>query len=166
MLLLGLVETHSGDPDGHGEARRDGTTLIVAVAALSFHSILAGAALGASGTDSAMFVLFLALIVHKVAAAFALARLLDQGPLARWTALSLFCAFAIALPAGVALGLFVSNLNETGGIAVPIMLALSAGTILHFGTVHHHLDGKAQGSRTGLPMLGGFALMAVIAIFG
>lgn len=165
MLSLGWIESHAGLSAGHRGAG-GGATPIIATAALAFHSLLAGSALGAEPTDTAMLVLFVALIAHKGAASFALARLLTGGSLSRTTALALMAVFIAALPIGVLIGLLVTSIDPQDGAAIAVLLALGAGTFLYFGTVHRHFGRAGRDLATGLPTLAGFGLMAVIALAG
>lgn len=172
MLLLGWTEACSHPPHGHGHDHQHTqgnghahkVSPLVATAALAFHSVLAGLALGAGQTDAAIFVIFIALIAHKGAAAFALGRLLTGSSLSRSAALILMAIFILALPVGVAFGLLANETMHSSSLVTPVILALGAGTFLHFGTTHHHFDEEPEALHTGWPTIAGFALMALIAI--
>lgn len=158
MLALGWSEACSHG--GHGSK----ISPIAATIALAFHSLLAGLALGAEQTEAAILVLSLALIAHKGAASFALSRVLVGSSLSRSMALTMMGVFIAALPLGVGLGFFASETGQFHGLAEPVILALGAGTFLHFGTTHHHFNEEPRALHTGFSVIAGFALMAVIAI--
>lgn len=166
MLILGWMDPGEGHGDDRENGLRNATPPIVATAALAIHSLLAGSALGAQRTDAAILVLFLALIAHKGSAAFALGRLLTNGSLSRTMAIASMGLFIAALPIGVALGVAITDLNQSDTVLVPIMLALGAGTFLHFATAHHRFEQEAVGFKRNAAVFAGFALMAGISFFG
>lgn len=172
MIGLGWIESSaSAAAETASEKTRDrhgGRAMgpLVAAVALSIHSLLAGASLGVGETDAAILVTFLALVLHKGAASFALARLLSGGGLSRGAILATMAIFIAALPVGVLLGDVVAHVAGDTAWLVPAILALGAGTFLHFGTVHHHFDRDAGPLETRWPTAAGFALMALAAIFG
>lgn len=158
MLALGWTETcsHSG--------HRHNISPLAATIALAFHSLLAGLALGAGDTDAAILVIFIALIAHKGAASFALSRLLIGSSLSRSSALVLMAVFIFALPVGVIMGSIATGTGLFHNLAEPVILALGAGTFLHFGTTHHHFNEEPEALHTSWPTIAGFIFMAVIAI--
>ncbi len=84
----------------------------VLMAGLSIHSVLAGVALGAQTELERTFAIFVALICHKSTEGFALGVSLTRNHVAAAVASSLIWAFAIATPAGVALGAIATEFLE------------------------------------------------------
>ncbi len=148
---------------GKGSSRIQTFILIII---LVMHLFLTGFALGAEDSASILLVLFIALAVHKLAEAFAFGRLLARSAAAPWMVGILLLLFVVALPVGV---LAAISTSATDGIAnnnVPYMLAVGAGTFLHFGIGHSHLL-ASDGSSEGLVARAlGFALVAALVLAG
>ncbi len=148
------------------ESGKSAAPALAAAIALAGHSFLAGAALGATSREAAVLVLFLALIAHKGAASFSLAKVLTDSSLSRRKALILQTLFITALPLGVALGAVATRQEHAWPLVKPTILALGAGTFLHFATQRNRTQGQASGIARGrwLAPWFGFAVMALIAI--
>ena len=143
---------------------RSAVPALAAAIALAAHSFLAGAALGATSREAAVLALFLALIAHKGAASFSLAQVLTESPLSRRRALTMQNMFIAALPLGVALGAVAIRQEQAWPLAKPTILALGAGTFLHFGLQRHRARAPTSGSARWVMPWFGFALMALIAV--
>lgn len=102
---------------------------------LSIHSVILGAALGLSDTNSMMFMLFLAIITHKWAESFAIAMQLFKAALPLFIRQLLFLSFACMTPIGMALGWYFEH-DSSNTLVDPILMAASAGTFLYLGTLH------------------------------
>ena len=142
---------------------------VLATLILSIHSLLAGAALGLSGSVSILLVLFTAIIAHKWAASFALATQINQSSLSIRTGLILFLVFACMTPLGILLGDIVTSATHSSPWLEPTFNALAAGTFLYLGTLHglsrsimvKHCCNLRQFSY----VVVGFLIMAIVAIF-
>ena len=143
---------------------RSAAPALAAAIALAAHSFLAGAALGATSRQAAILVLFLALIAHKGAASFSLAQILTDSSLSRRRAMIVQSAFVVALPLGVVLGAVATRQEQAWPLVKPTILALGAGTFLHFGMQRHRTTAQALGIARQVAPWCGFALMALIAI--
>jgi len=140
-------------------------TLIVTLVLVT-HMFLTGFALGAEESASILLVLFVALAVHKLAEAFAFGRLLARSALAPWVIAILLVLFVVALPAGVIAAISSSATGGVAGSNVPYMLAIGAGTFLHFGIGQSHLL-ASDGSSEGLVARAiGFAIVAALVLAG
>lgn len=147
-------------------SRAPASLSLFAAAALSIHSLLAGAALGGTSGKAALILLFVALIAHKGAASFSLSRLLAQSQMSRGWAITVQCGFIFALPLGVGLGAAATHLEHGSSIVVPAILAAGAGTFLYFGGMHRPDTTDANiWAKSAMAILG-FAVMAVVAAVG
>ena len=111
------------------------STKVVLAAALSFHSVMEGMALGAVPVDGVLQIL-LTILAHKSLAAFALGSTLLRGDadpsFGRFVAIG--TAFASASPLGSLLAIWAEEvLTPT---FAPVILALSAGTFICEYTVY------------------------------
>lgn len=99
-------------------------------------SFFLGVALGVSDPLAAALI-FVAIVLHKGTAAFALALSMSRSTLSRRQALLLFSLFALSTPLGIVAG-GVAREYFTGSalIAKGTVLALGAGTFLYMGTLH------------------------------
>jgi zinc transporter ZupT len=109
---------------------------ILAWAMLSIHSIMVGAALGLSQSNSMIIVLFLAIIAHKWAESFAISVQLNKSSLSASQSLWFFFTFSLMTPFGIFLGWYFGYGVETNSLFDPILIAASAGTFLYLGTLH------------------------------
>lgn len=137
---------------------------------LSVHSVIAGVALGVESQLAASAALFLAIIAHKAAAAFALGASLQRGGIARGQSIRIVALFSSMTPLGVAVGLSLGVLltgrNAQGFEG--IFDALAAGTFLYIAVVH--IFGEEFGRRDDIALkfamvLLGLGVMALIAIW-
>lgn len=155
-LALGALQRMDGSPDGSAASP------IMAVCVLAIHSLLAGAALGATTSGLALLGVFLALVAHKGAASFALSRLLSESAIPLRQAIVLQGVFVAALPFGAALGEAALHRSDLP-LAAPVAMALGAGTFIPFGVGHGLSDHEDRSARTSLGSACGFVLMALIA---
>lgn len=112
------------------------TIPIIMTAMLAAPSFFLGAMLGMSDPEAAALI-FIAIILHKGTAAFALALAMVRSTLTRPQTLLLFTAFAISTPLGIVAGGFAEQYITSSILIVKaIVLSLGAGTFLYMGTLH------------------------------
>lgn len=173
-----MVETHSHRENGHDHPPRSVRWLPAAIG-LAVHSLIGGIALasavaadfdvgrGAFGTGLGVFV---ATLVHKPADSLTIAALMIDAGLPRKGAHAVNLAFALMIPAGVALFfLGTRGLPESAPATwTAIALAFSAGTFLCIALsdllpeLQFHSHDRLVLS---VALLAGFALMAATAYF-
>lgn len=112
------------------------TVPVIMTAMIATPSFFLGAALGVSDPVAAALI-FIAIILHKGTAAFALALAMTRSTLARGQAWILFTCFALTTPLGILVGGSARE-HMTGSVplAKATVLALGAGTFLYMGTLH------------------------------
>lgn len=168
VILALLLLEHIG---AAAKGSSDASTILalLATAMLSIHSFLAGAALGTSGNDAIVIVVFIAIVAHKWAASFALAVSLARSPLTRLASFVAFTVFVLFLPLGVATGAIASQWDTSYPLVAPTLKALAAGTFIYLGTLHGLANGtlvaRCCDLREFAAVVLGFALMAVVAIW-
>lgn len=171
ILLLRLEHwaVHVQERD-HNEAGLSSPLFpIVMTTMIAIPSFFLGAALGVSGMPAALMI-FLAIIIHKGTAAFALALKMARSTMARKQRLLLFTCFACSTPLGILVGRDVHS-YITGPAAWPVkgvILAMAAGTFLYMATLHdlHNspLIADCGNSRGFKLMLVGFAVTALVRV--
>ncbi|CAN8009169.1 unnamed protein product, partial [Ixodes pacificus] len=138
-----------------------------------------GVALGAAATTSNLdteAVVFLAIMLHKAPAAFALVSFLMHEAVERTTIRKHLLIFSLAAPLLALITFFAINRGATESIsslhATGVALLFSAGTFLYVATVHvlpelvvrhSNHQGDARG-RGGAPSSDGFTKMDVLTI--
>jgi len=169
MILLLLWLEHLGSRQHEGPVRGTASIAILATAMLSLHSVLAGAAFGAMADSANGLIVFVAILAHKWAAAFALAVKLRSADMARTTGIICFAVFVLLFPIGVAFGDFASGLEGAHALLAPTLVSLAAGTFLYLGTLHGLSNGtlvaRCCNAAEFVLVVAGFALMAVVAIW-
>ena len=150
IVALGLIAVLAVDRLGHrlqarsravdGEAGAASAMILLVV--LSFHSILAGAALGAEDSAANSIVLLLAVVAHKGSAAFALTSGLLRVPVAgapesRKSIWRLLFVFALMTPLGILLGTGLQELLDGDGARVSeaVFDAFAAATFVYVATL-------------------------------
>ena len=140
MALLALehkVERlrHSAATD-QGE-RSPAIIPVIMTTMIAIPSFFLGTAFGASQTDSAVLI-FVAIMIHKSSAAFALALIMVRSTMNRGQVWVTFCMFAFATPLGILVGeeLHVWIGLSTMVIVKGTILGLAAGTFLYMATLH------------------------------
>jgi zinc transporter 1/2/3 len=137
---------------------------------LSIHSVLAGAALGTENTLIGSAVIFLALIAHKGAAAFALVVDFHRAGFPRRQTIALLALFAAMTPFGVLFGAVLDHFLEAtyGRLIEGVFDALAAGTFLYIAILEIISEEFAERERL-VPKFGflcfGLGVMAAIAFF-
>jgi len=144
---------------------------LMLVAALSFHSIFEGMAVGLQGSNSGVWTLLGAISVHKLVLAFCVGlELRCMG--ARMFIITVYITiFAVMCPVGVAIGTVVM---ETSGTITPThefvigsLQAIASGTLLYV-TFFEVLQNERSVTRSGMWRLvftlAGFALLAMLKL--
>lgn len=129
-------------------------------------SFFLGMALGVSDGTQARLI-FIAIILHKGTAGFALAMNMVRSSLTRRQAVLLLLAFAIMTPAGLVLGGVARDLQpEWLPLFKGCVLALGAGTFLYMGTLHELQSAPmieyCKKPNCFLIMVSGFAVTALV----
>ncbi|MFK7778853.1 MAG: ZIP family metal transporter [Gimesia sp.] len=111
-------------------------TPIVMTTMIALPSFFLGASLGMSDNTQSTLI-FIAIILHKGTAAFALMLTMVRSTLSRSQTMVLFTSFALITPLGIIFGGFVHNeLTASTALIKATVLALGAGTFLYMGTLH------------------------------
>jgi zinc transporter 1/2/3 len=146
-------------------------TAYALIVILSLHSILAGAALGTENTLIGSFVIFLAIMAHKGAAAFALGVQFQRSGFERTRYTRLILLFSTMAPLGIILGAGLDHMFEEsrGRLFEGIFDCLAAGTFLYIAIIEligkEFAAQKALGSKLFLMLSIGLGLMAAITIW-
>jgi zinc and cadmium transporter len=133
-VLSGLEVVPHGAP-GHVHAAATGceahTLGIAAFVGLSLHTMVDGFALGAVSSEASLgFLVFIAILAHKIPSSFSLSAILRAEGFSWRQALVMNGAFALMVPLGAAIYLGMRQLVHTDTFT-PLALAASAGTFLH-----------------------------------
>ncbi len=140
LLLLALEQvSHRVEEElaaGEGELSPPTIPLIM-TAMIAIPSFFLGTALGVSATDTAVFI-FVAIMVHKSSAAFALALKLVRSTMTRRQVWIAFSCFAFSTPLGIVVGQRIHDLlgPHTLNTVKGVILGLAAGTFLYMATLH------------------------------
>ena len=109
---------------------------LVMTTMIALPSFFLGTSLGMSDNTQATLI-FIAIILHKGTAGFALMLTMVRSTLSRGQILLLFSSFALSTPLGIIIGGFIHNeLSPSVSIVKAIVLSLGAGTFLYMGTLH------------------------------
>jgi zinc transporter 1/2/3 len=105
--------------------------------ALSFHSVIAGAALGMQQDNASALAIFLAIVAHKTTEGFALGVSLTRNRVERSAAIVLLALFAFATPAGILAGSLASDVLDIAAARDldAGFLALAAGTFIYIASL-------------------------------
>ena len=180
IVSLGFVLIMAVDRAGHyflegrvslAHPRHEGDLApYILLLVLSFHSILAGAALGAEGSFAGSLVLLMAILAHKGSAAFALSVSILKTPGMRGQAKRLIILFSFMSPLGILVGTGLDSfLHERSGRLVEgIFDALAAATFIYVATIE--IIGTEFKNETSLLakfacLVLGLAIMAVVALW-
>ena len=129
-----LLHPHGspGHEHAHGATGCDVHTLgLAAFVGLSLHTLVDGFALGAASTDRALgFLVFLAILAHKIPSSFSLSSILRAEGYGRRRALAMNAVFALMVPVGAVLYVAIRSFVHTPAFTA-IALAASSGTFLH-----------------------------------
>jgi len=154
--------------DAHTHAH-GGFEAYAVLTALSIHSFLAGAALGARAGLAGTLVIFAAIMAHKSTAGFALGVSLVRSGLSRQRAWGMLTIFAVSTPFGIVAGTALGETlqGDAQQVAQAVLLALGAGTFAYVATLDILRDELvAPGGRWSkwLMVCAGTGLMALLAL--
>jgi zinc transporter ZupT len=155
--------------DGNGGGAGLLVPLMLAVL-LSFHSLVEGVALGVEETIAETSEVLLAILAHKLFAAFALGTNLVTSRVPRAVRTRTLLVFALTTPAGTLLGMGVGATvsAQTHSFASNAVKAIAAGTFLYVGLVEvvgPEMEKRADRPLKGALLLAGAAGMTVLAIW-
>jgi len=140
---------------------------LIMTAMIAIPSFFLGTALGVSSTEAAILI-FVAIIVHKSSAAFALTLKMVRSTMTRWQVWVAFCAFALSTPTGIFVGENIHLLLGQQALSVVkgVVLALAAGTFLYMATLHEFrhapMIARCNTPKGFAAMLAGFFLTAFV----
>lgn len=182
--VASLVKPHAGDTVGHvapvapipiTDMISSETSRFAALAmfvALSFHSALAGIALGVE--SSGLSAVFIAIMAHKSIAAFALgtgfvrARTANPQAMSRRLIVLWLVAFSLVTPFGILVGTAMTEGDVDDRVA-GCFKALAAGTFLYVGLVEIVAKEFGMGATDllykSVAVVMGWGIMAVIALW-
>jgi len=129
-IIFGSHQVHCDDHCGHRHAIVGMTALI----GLSAHSFTEGFGLGVGMVEAELgFVIFIAIIAHKVIASFSLATIFRLAQFSTKKTLALIGLFALMTPIGALITLpFLENMRD---LSLAIPTGLTAGTFLYVATM-------------------------------
>ncbi len=169
LFLLFLWLEHYGRELYAHKANQSAYLVWLWMLMLSVHSFLAGSALGLSDKDSLSVILFIAIIAHKWAEAFAFAVIINKEHISSKLALSLFVVFSLMTPLGIFLGSGLELVISSNSLLLPIFSSLAAGTFLYLGTLHGLDKGVLVKQCCNLKnysyVILGFVIMALVAVY-
>ncbi|HYG67081.1 MAG TPA: ZIP family metal transporter, partial [Anaeromyxobacteraceae bacterium] len=160
---------HHAHLHGDGTGCEVHTLGLAAWLGMSVHTVIDGFALGAANANAELgFLVFLAILAHKIPSSFSLSAILRSEGASRRRALVMNAAFALMVPVGA--GLYVL-LRETVHVAgfTSFALAASSGTFLHLSLSDILPDLHRRGGsklRLSGAMLVGLALMWSLTLLG
>ncbi len=103
---------------------------------LSVHSIITGAALGIDTHRSHIYIIFIAIIAHKGAAAFALATNMKLNKINKQAAIITLTLFSLMTPIGILFGSVINDFLTGQAVTLTkgVFGAFAAGTFLYIAT--------------------------------
>lgn len=142
-ILEKFIMVHACDEDAC-DFHAVGTSAFVGI---SFHGFLDGVSMGAGFiAQNIVFMMFLAIIIHKFPSALSLTGILIHGEYKKKTIIKLAVIFALTTPVGALLSFFIfKDLNE---FFLAWAIGISSGTFLYIATsdllplVHQHNSKK------------------------
>ncbi|MBT3400197.1 MAG: ZIP family metal transporter [Rhodospirillaceae bacterium] len=183
IVALGLISVLAVDRFGHRlqarshavDSEAGAASAMILLVVLSFHSILAGAALGAEDSAANSIVLLLAVVAHKGSAAFALTSGLLRVPVAgapddRKSIWGLLLVFALMTPLGILLGTGLQELldGDAARVSEAVFDAFAAATFVYVATMEI-IGPEFRSNERSLSKLGaltaGLAVMALVALW-
>ncbi|XP_044264786.1 zinc transporter ZIP3-like [Tribolium madens] len=142
---------------------------VLVVVALSFHAMFEGLAIGLQHSIANIWYLFVAVSIHSATILFYISLELVLAKTELRRILTHVTILSVTSPAGVLLGLLITqkaNMNtQAKSTAVVLLEGLSAGTILYitfFEVLNREKERRAWTIRRGACILGGFVLMALL----
>ncbi|MCH2172940.1 ZIP family metal transporter [Myxococcota bacterium] len=151
------------------EGRTSPTVPVITTLMIVIPSFFLGAALGVSATGQAILI-FIAILLHKSSAAFALALKIAASSLSRPWVWVVFSLFAFSTPTGILIGGGIASALEprTMILIKGVVLAMASGTFLFMATLHDlqstALIRRCRTGRGFTAMLAGFLLTALVRL--
>jgi zinc transporter ZupT len=142
VALLGLEHVSHGFARRLGEddgGRSHPAIPLIMTAMIAVPSFFLGTALGVSATDAAVFI-FIAIMLHKSSAAFAMALKMVRSTLTGAQTWLAFVLFAFATPTGIVVGedIHLYMGHDVMVIVKGSVLSVAAGVFLYMATLHEH----------------------------
>lgn len=137
MLVLGHVANAKMPEEGETAGLTTPLIPIIMTTMIAIPSFLLGTALGVSGTAGAV-VIFLAIILHKGSAGFALALAMVRSTMTKTETFILYGVFAFSTPVGIVVGADIHQ-YLSGHIMLVIkgtIFSLASGVFFYMGTLH------------------------------
>ena len=171
-----------------GEAEASVPVILLVI--LSIHSVLAGTALGLESTLFSTMIVFLAIIAHKLFAAFALGISMQESKVTGPVFKRRMITFALMTPLGIVVGTALSQILESNAALIieALFSAVAAGTFIYvavleiiddvfatpkgnpldfvYARIGLSVTAKSDHRLNFLFMGFGIAIMAFLAIFG
>ncbi len=170
LLALEHLTTHIEKAGTATEAELSSPLIpIIMTVMIAIPSFFLGAALGVSDTPAAILI-FIAILVHKGSAGFALALKMVRSTLSRSQTFAIFSLFAFATPLGIIVGEEIHQYlaGHLMFVVKGTIHSLAAGTFLYMGALHemrHTPLIEDCGSKRGFAlMLAGFVLTALVRL--
>ncbi len=151
-------------------ASQGGLSAYLLAVVLSFHSLLAGLALGAEDSLAGSLAIFIAIMAHKGSAGFALGVSLHRGGLKQATILRAVALFAVSTPLGIILGAALDALlaDSAAVLTEAVFDCLAAGTFLYIAVVdiiqEEFFDPAGRWAKFG-SLVAGLLTMALLALW-
>lgn len=135
FILLTIIERSSKTLNKKMHSAK--ITGILLTVILSIHSIIEGAALGINMTIAGAFVIFIAILVHKSLASFALVVSLRRADFRMRRVMTMLVVFSIMTPLGIFMASMIGSLlaHDSGILAESTLNAITAGSFLYIGTL-------------------------------
>jgi zinc and cadmium transporter len=125
------TETPQAHVHGDGTGCDVHTMGLTAFVGMSLHTAVDGFALGAATASTGVgFLVFLAILAHKVPSSFSLSAILRDEGWSRGRTLAMNAVFALMVPVGAGIYLVAARLADASSFTA-YALAASAGTFLH-----------------------------------
>lgn len=142
---------------------------VIMTSMIAVPSFFLGTAFGVSDTSAALLI-FVAIMMHKSSAAFALALKMVRSTMSRNQVLLSFSLFALATPLGILVGQEIHSWlgSATMTMVKGIILGMAAGTFLYMATLHELRNAPMIAicnSRKGFSfMMAGFTLTVFVRL--
>ncbi len=142
---------------------------IIMTIMIAIPSFFLGTALGVSETSAAVFI-WIAIVVHKSSAAFALVLKMILSTLSSNQTYLIFSLFALATPLGIVVGQDIHEYLSASTMVIVkgTILSLAAGTFLYMSTLHDLRDSpliSVCNTKKGfLIMVCGFVITAIVRL--
>jgi zinc and cadmium transporter len=160
---------HHAHLHGDGTGCEVHTLGLAAWFGMSVHTVVDGFALGAANASAELgFLVFIAILAHKIPSSFSLSSILRSEGASRRKALAMNAAFAMMVPVGAGLYVILRETVPLEGFT-SFALAASAGTFLHLSLSDILPDLHRRGGsklRLSGALLFGLALMWSLTLLG